>query len=120
MLRRCACLTLLVTALAGCGTNQSTDRVRDGRVTVALDDFFFDPQVIRARPGRVRFDLVNRGSLAHTFRLRRYGKAVAKVPSLLPGERASKTVRVRVGDYRIVCELANHEELGMSGTLQVR
>jgi plastocyanin len=120
MLRRSASLALLVAALAGCGTNQPTARARDGRVAVTLDDFRFDPQVIRAEPGRLRFDLVNRGRLAHTFRLRRFGKVVAKVPSLLPGERATKSVRVREGDYLIVCELANHEELGMNGTLQVR
>jgi plastocyanin len=29
-------------------------------------------------------------------------------------------VRVRAGEYRFFCALANHEELGMYGTLIVR
>ena len=57
--------------------------------------------------------LVNRGRLAHTFRLERgEDTIVAKVSSLLPGDRASKTVRVRKGEYRFFCALSNHEELG--------
>ena len=40
--------------------------------------------------------------------------------SLLPGDRAPKTVRVRRGEYRFFCALSNHEELGMYGTLVVK
>jgi plastocyanin len=64
---------------------------------------------------------VNRGRLAHTFRLERgEDRIVAKVSSLLPGDRTSKTVRVRKGTYRFFCALSNHEELGMYGTLVVK
>ncbi len=112
-------LALSAAALPACGGDEPAARVRDGRVAVALDDFRYRPQLIRASPGRVRFDLVNRGRLAHTFRLER-GTVVAKVSSLLPGDRASKTARVRRGEYRFFCALSNHEELGMYGTLVVR
>ena len=111
-------LALPTVALPACG-DEPAARVRDGRVAVALDDFRYRPQLIRASPGRVRFDLVNHGRLAHTFRLER-GTVVAKVSSLLPGDRASKTARVRKGEYRFFCALSNHEELGMYGTLVVR
>ena len=47
-------------------------------------------------------------------------KIVAKVSSLLPGDRASQDRRVRKGTYRFFCALSNHEELGMYGTLVVR
>jgi plastocyanin len=89
-------------------------------VTVTALDFRYEPQLIRARPGTLSFDLVNHGRLAHTFRLSRKGHIVAKVSSLLPGGHATKSVRVRPGDYRFFCALANHEELGMYGTLVVR
>jgi plastocyanin len=112
-------LALPAAALPACGGDEPAARVRDGRVAVALDDFRYRPQLIRASPGRVRFDLVNRGRLAHTFRLER-GTVVAKVSSLLPGDRASKTARVRKGEYRFLCALSNHEELGMYGTLVVK
>ncbi len=122
MTRRPLLLLLLAVpagALPACGGDEPAARVKDRRIAVALDDFRYRPQLIRAAPGRVRFDLVNRGRLAHTFRVER-GALVAKVSSLLPGDRASKTVRVRAGEYRFFCALANHEELGMYGTLVVR
>lgn len=93
---------------------------RNGRVAVTLDDFRFEPQAIRARPGRITFALRNRGRLAHTFRLRIEGRPVVEVPSLLPGERTVETARLPRGTYRMFCALANHEELGMYGTLTVR
>jgi plastocyanin len=114
-------LVLAATALPGCGGEESAARARDGRVAVRIDDFRYTPQQIRAAPGRLRFDFVNRGRLAHTFRLERgEDQIVAKVSSLLPGDRARKTVRVRKGTYRFFCALSNHEELGMYGTLVVR
>ena len=114
-------LALPAAALPACGDDEPQARARDGRVAVALDDFRYRPQLVRAAPGRVRFDLVNRGRLAHTFRLERgEDKLVAKVSSLLPGDRARKTARVRKGQYRFFCALSNHEELGMYGTLVVK
>jgi plastocyanin len=114
-------LALPAAALPACGGDEPAGRVRDGRVAVALDDFRYRPQLIRASAGRIRFDLVNRGRLAHTFRLERgEDQIVAKVSSLLPGDRARKTVRVRKGEYRFFCALSNHEELGMYGTLVVK
>ena len=65
-------------------------------------------------------ELVNRGRLSHTFWVSRRNHPVAKVSSLLPGDRASKSIRVRAGEYRFLCALANHEELGMYGTLIVK
>jgi plastocyanin len=112
-------LALPAAALPACSGDEPEARMRDGRVIVAIDDFRYRPQLIRAAPGRIRFDRVNRGRLAHTFRLER-GHVVAKVSSLLSGDRASKTARVRPGEYRFFCALSNHEALGMYGTLVVR
>jgi plastocyanin len=111
-------LALSAAALPACG-GEPAARVRGGRVAVTIEDFRYRPQLIRAAPGRIRFDLVNHGRLAHTFRLER-GNVVAKVSSLLPGDRATKVARVRTGEYRFLCALSNHEELGMYGTLVVK
>ena len=114
-------LALPAAALPACGEAEPEVRARAGRVAVGIDDFRYTPQQIRAAPGRLRFDLVNRGRLAHTFRLERgEDRIVAKVSSLLPGDRGKKTVRVRRGEYRFFCALSNHEELGMYGTLVVK
>ncbi len=124
MTRRPLLLLVLATVVAplpACGGAEPEARARDGRVAVAIEDFRYRPQQIRAAPGRLRFDFVNRGRLAHTFRLERgEDRIVAKVSSLLPGDRAKKTVRVRKGEYHFFCALSNHEELGMYGTLVVR
>jgi plastocyanin len=110
----------LVVLCAGCGTPERATAARDGRIAVALDDFRFEPQAIRARAGKITFTLRNRGRLAHTFRLRIEGRPVVEVPSMLPGEGTVQSATLRRGTYRIFCALANHEELGMYGTLTVR
>ena len=89
-------------------------------MAVTVRDFRYVPQNIEAAPGRLRVTLTNRGRLAHTFRVERKDAIVAKVSSLLPGDRDSTTFRVRKGEYRFFCALSNHEELGMYGTLVVK
>ena len=94
---------------------------RDDRVAVALDDFRYRPQTIRAAPGRAaRRPRQPRPPRPHVPRSSAARPIVAKVSSLLPGDRARKTVRVRKGEYRFFCALSNHEELGMYGTLVVK
>ena len=105
---------------AGCADDGAPARVRDGRVTVTLDDFSIAPQRIRAKPGRISFRAVNRGAIGHTLRVMRSGREVAAVKTLLPGASAAAAGTFERGDYELVCILGNHEELGMYGTLAVR
>jgi plastocyanin len=121
--RRALLLPIAATVLVlcgGCGDSEPATVVSGGRVAVALDDFRFEPQAIRARSGSISFALRNRGRLAHTFRLRIEGRPVVEVPSLLPGASTIQAARLPRGSYRMFCALANHEELGMYGTLTVR
>jgi plastocyanin len=123
MTRRALLLVLLAlsaTPLAACGDDHPATRARGGHVAVAAADYRYRPQLIRAHRGPLRFDLVNHGRLAHTFRLERGGRIVARVSTFLPGDHATGFARVRAGRYRFFCALANHEELGMYGTLVVR
>ena len=120
-MRRRSLLLLLLCLLPGCGADEPTPaRVRGNEAALRVDDFRYAPQNLRARPGRLTVRLVNRGRLAHTWRLERGEAIVAKVSSLLPGDRARKAVTVRKGQYRFFCALSNHEELGMYGTLVVK
>jgi plastocyanin len=123
MSRRCAAsLALLALALgaAGCGSEDPV-RARDRTIAIALDDFTITPQTVRARPGPLTVDLVNRGRIGHNFRLRRGGANVRKVSTLLPGARLRVRVRkLSRGGFTMYCGVANHEELGMYGTLTVR
>jgi len=105
---------------AGCGGAEPAAEVRGGRLAVTQDDYLFDPQRIAvARPGPVTLTVRNRGRIGHTLRLRRGARLYVEVPTLLPGERTTVTRTLPAGRYRMFCAIANHEELGMWGTLEV-
>jgi hypothetical protein len=117
---------LVATALAlavpagGCGGGPPA-HARDGRVAVALDDFSIAPQRIAAPRGPLRLTVANRGRINHTLVLLRGGREAGRLArSLKPGRRDALTARLRPGEYRMICVIANHEELGMSGSLSVR
>jgi plastocyanin len=113
-------VVLALAVLAGCGDAPAAAPARDGRVTIAQVDFRFRPQHVEARAGRLRLTVVNRARLAHTLRIVRDGRERVRVTSQLPGRRTAVTARLEPGSYRMLCALANHEELGMHGTLVVR
>jgi plastocyanin len=110
----------VIVALAGCGGGEPTARVRDARVRIVLDDFSIRPQTIRARPGEITFEIVNRGRIGHNFHLLRGAGEPLEVTTIFPGDRRTATATLTRGDYRMVCTVSNHEELGMYGTLVVR
>jgi plastocyanin len=116
--------TLAVAALlllAGCGGAGPTVRERSGTFKVTLDDYLIRPQTVRVPSGQdLTLTVTNRGRLGHTFRIRAQTRNVLAFTTLEPGE--SKTRRgfkLGAGTYRMYCVLANHEELGMYGTLVV-
>jgi plastocyanin len=114
-------LLMLPLLLAGCGADEPAPvRAKDDAVALKVEDFRYVPQNLTASPGRLTVALTNRGRLAHTFRVERKNTIVAKVSSLLPGDRDSTSFKVRKGEYRFFCALSNHEELGMYGTLVVK
>jgi plastocyanin len=109
-----------VAAIAGCGDAGPTVRVEGTTFTVVLDDYLMRPQNIRVPSGRrLTVTVVNRGRIGHTFRIRSPNQNVLVVPTLPPGESASRRFRLAPGGYELYCALANHEELGMHGTLTV-
>jgi len=105
---------------AGCGEEASRVRSSDARARVVLDDYLLAPQELSVPAGRVTIELANRGRVGHTFRLRREGRLYVKVPTLMPGERTTVSRRLPPGAYRMFCAIANHEELGLYGTLVAR
>jgi plastocyanin len=105
---------------AGCADDSPPTRVNDGEATVTLDDFSITPQRLRAKPGRVTFRAVNRGAIGHTLRVKRGDREVIVIRTLLPGASGTAAGTLERGDYKLVCILGNHEELGMYGTLTVR
>jgi plastocyanin len=106
--------------LAGCGGSEPVARVQDGRVGVGLDEYLITPQDVSVPAGRVTFRVVNHGRLRHSFRLWGANEEPVAVKSLFPGDTASRTADLEPGEYRMVCTIMNHAELGMTGRLIVR
>jgi uncharacterized cupredoxin-like copper-binding protein len=114
-------LAVAALALAGCGSAGAPVRERDPSFTVRLDDYLIRPQEIRVPKGRrLTVTAINDGRLGHTFRIRSLNdRNVLAFTTIRPGERTTREVRLAAGRYRMYCALANHEELGMYGTLTV-
>ena len=118
----CACL------VAGCGGDRAekaagpavTVPVAKGLKVVAREYSFKPGNVIVTGAGKLKVTLDNRGSLAHNLKLEQGGRDVGGSPTFPGGEVRSGTVDVAPGSYRMVCTVGNHEQLGMTGKLEVR
>jgi plastocyanin len=118
-----ACVITVIAAallLTGCGGAEPVARAQDGRVGVGLDEFLIAPQDLSVPAGRVTFRVVNHGRLRHSFRLWGADGEPLAVKSLFPGDSADRTAELEPGEYRMVCTIMNHAELGMTGRLIVR
>jgi plastocyanin len=123
LMPRARTLALVAAPLAlavGCGEEERTVRSSDARAMVTLDDYLLDPQRLSVPAGTVRLTVANRGRIGHTLRLRKQGRLYVEVPTQLPGERTTIERELPRGTYEMFCEIANHEELGMFGTLVAR
>jgi plastocyanin len=113
-------LAALAVALSACGGAAPVAARPDGRFTVALDDFYLSPQSIRVPAGRLQVTVVNKGRIAHSFRLRAGAdNQVLKISAIKPGVSFTRSFRLAPGRYTMFCAIGNHEELGMHGTLVV-
>jgi plastocyanin len=111
---------LALAVLPACGGGEPPARAAGGRLAVTQVDYRFRPQALEARRGRLVLTVVNRARLPHTLRLLRDGREVVRIASVAPGSRTTVARRLRPGEYRMLCAIGNHEELGMWGTLVVR
>jgi plastocyanin len=112
---------LAAAVLTGCGGAGPTVQVRDQRAEIALDDFLIKPQNVRAQAGELTFSVTNEGRLGHNLRLRGGpGGEQVITTTLLPGKAATESVTLAAGTYTMLCTVANHEQLGMTGRLVVR
>ena len=125
MTRTRTSLALALTALAavitaGCGDAGPPVRARGASFTVRLDDYLIRPQQLRVPRGRqLTVTVVNTGRLGHTLRIRGATRNVLRFTTVRPGERKSRSFSPAPGRYEMYCALANHEELGMYGSLTV-
>lgn len=117
-------LVVLALALPGCGDEPA--RVTDGTLEVTLEDYRVTPKDVVAPAGELRIVARNEGRLNHNLRVEipREGpgkpeRAIGGTPTARPGTTVTGTVRLAPGRYRIACTIANHDDLGLWGDLEV-
>lgn len=123
-----ATLALLVAALGGCG-NDDVFRTDRPIVRVTLDEYRIVPQNVVVKPGRLKFTVRNTGRLTHNLAVQipegPDGKPVdvpgGRTETMQPGETGEPIkVTLAPGTYRLVCTIANHDDLGQYGELKVQ
>ena len=126
-MRRLFRLTALLLVLAaGCGDDDDepgrTVTADPGNaVQVVADEYSFDPEtIVLTGPGQLTVSLDNQGSLAHNLRVFDGATEIGGTPTFAGGDARTGEVRVEPGEYRLVCTVGEHEELGMTGKLEVR
>ena len=119
-LARATAALVALAAVIGCGGDEPTAAIRDDTVEIALDEFFIRPQNVEVTAGTVRFTVADRGRLRHSFRLWGTKDAPVEIESIFPGDEIDARADLPPGEYRMVCTVSNHAELGMTGRLVVR
>jgi plastocyanin len=125
-LRRSALtLALCSLLLAACGDDDDSGRTvttpANESLRVVGDEYSFDPSTIQmSGAGTLNVTLQNNGSLAHNLKLFRGDEEVGGTSTLPAGRSESVRLNLEHGNYRMVCTVGDHEELGMRGTVEVR
>jgi plastocyanin len=111
----------------GCGGEEPT--TIDGRtLRLRLDEYRIMPQDVRALSGRLRIVATNVGRLTHNVKIVRQDTSDLEAPvqemggtrTTQPGESAAVTFEdLEPGEYRLACTIANHDDLGQYGTLEI-
>ena len=84
-------------------------------VPVTATEFKFKLSKTSVPHGSVTFTLVNKGKLAHDFKIG--GKKTALIK---PGRSAKLTVTLKAGKAAYLCTVAGHAAAGMKGNLTVK
>ena len=85
------------------------------KVTVTATEFKFVLSPKTVAPGTVTFTVVNKGKLAHDFKIA--GKVT---PMIQPGKSAELTVTLKAGKYPYLCTVPGHAAAGMKGIFVVK
>jgi hypothetical protein len=114
-------LAILVAGLAVAGAMPAQAAAPLSRVQVVAVEFHYRLSRVRIPEGPVKIELANFGQDEHDLTLRRVGTTkVYTVPSALPGQRRTVTLRLKPGLYVLKCTMADHALRGMKARLRVR
>jgi plastocyanin len=99
--------------IAGLSANDHGSKQVSGKTEVELDNYYFDPTVLKAKPGsKVTLELKNDSSIEHNFSI----DAQHIDKDLEGGESATVTVTIpQSGQISFYCKY--HKSRGMAGAL---
>jgi uncharacterized cupredoxin-like copper-binding protein len=101
----------LAVAVPAFASTAHTGRASATAVKVTATEFKFVLSTKSATHGSVTFTLVNKGKLAHDFKI-----AGKKTALISPGKSGKLTVTLKAGKYPYVCTVPGHAQAGMKGT----
>src|SRR4051794_10032453 len=98
---------------AGVQANNHGSKSASGETKVELDDYYFEPTVLKGSPGqKITLELENEGNAEHTFTVDAQGVD----QELEPGDEAKVTVTIpKSGAISFYCKF--HKDEGMAGAL---
>ena len=121
-------VTLFVVAdVAACGDEEPV-AVEGRTLRVRLDEYRIVPQNLRVTEGRLRIVATNVGRLTHNVEVVKQDEddleerpvEIDGTRTAQPNESASVTIEnLPAGEYRLICSIANHDDLGQYGRLVV-
>jgi hypothetical protein len=124
-----ACLAAALVALGGCGGEKPFSTTHP-ILRLTVDEYRIVPQDIVARPGRIKIVVRNTGRLTHNLAIQIPPRNIddkpmdvpgGRVTSMQPGQQAPPIkVTLKPGVYRLVCTIANHDDLGQYGKLVIK
>jgi uncharacterized cupredoxin-like copper-binding protein len=122
-----AALALAVLGLSGCGADEPYVPAAGRTVSLQLDEYRVLPQRVTVPAGRVRLVGRNTGRLTHNIAVVQFDRPLGededhqygRTRTAHPGQEVRTTVTLKPGKYRVVCTIANHDNLGQYGELKV-
>lgn len=109
-------------------SSDETAYIEGNRVEVTLSEFRIAPQSISVKRGAVAFVVRNDGDLVHNLHIETIvpratgerARKILQIAAMQPGEVGRGTVTLAPGRYRWRSTLANDDDLGMYGDVEVR
>ena len=109
----------LLVALAACeGAGEDGGPVAE-RVEIEATSYAYSPATVTVPAGRVRFVVHNASDIVHGFEVEGQGME-EEIEEIQPSATDSLTVAfAEPGTYEIYCPVDDHEQRGMTGTVEV-
>jgi plastocyanin len=113
--------------VASCGEEDPV-AIEERTLRVRLDEYRIVPQNVRVREGRLRIVATNVGRLTHNLEVVKQDEddleerpiEIDGTRTAQPNESAAVTLpHLPAGEYRMICSIANHDDLGQYGRLIV-